>query len=165
MPQVQPSEEIMERKHFDRVTRHIATAGSRRSAVRALAATAVGLAALVGGHQDATEARYQHKKHKRGTSPAPKGLKEVCTPGVDTCSAGLRCDTPTTRHTCSSRVQGSATGVASHREAVAPSVTAAATSTASSTTTTSRTASPIPRGKARETDQFCLPTDRVDRAP
>jgi hypothetical protein len=106
MPQVQPSEEIMERKHFDRVTRHIATAGSRRGAVRALAATAVGLAALVGGHQDATEARHQHKKHKRGTSPAPKGLKEVCTPGVDTCSAGLRCDTPTTRHTCSSRVQG-----------------------------------------------------------
>ncbi len=34
------------------------------------------------------------------------GLFEICEPGVDTCEAGLRCDSPTTRHTCSSTVEG-----------------------------------------------------------
>jgi hypothetical protein len=39
--------------------------------------------------------------------PGPnKGLREICTPGVDICSAPWQCDAPTTRHTCSGTVLG-----------------------------------------------------------
>jgi hypothetical protein len=33
-------------------------------------------------------------------------LRTTCTPGTDTCAAGLQCDRPTDRHTCSSTVAG-----------------------------------------------------------
>ena len=101
----------MDSKKFDRVTTRVATAGSRRGAMRVLAATAFGVAGLVVGHHDETAARHKkHKKHKKpnhtAPAPAPKGLKQTCTPGIDTCSSGLQCGTPTTRHTCSSTVLG-----------------------------------------------------------
>ena len=41
-----------------------------------------------------------------GTS---KGLREVCTPGVDICAAPWQCSAPTTRHTCSGTVFGVST--------------------------------------------------------
>ena len=47
-----------------------------------------------------TEAGHRHKKRK------PKKLHQICSPGKDRCSSGLKCSTPTTRHTCSDTVQG-----------------------------------------------------------
>lgn len=42
--------------------------------------------------------------------PGPnKGLRELCSLGVDTCSAPWICSTPTTRHTCSGTVAGVST--------------------------------------------------------
>ena len=45
------------------------------------------------------------------TSPPPpptpnRSLRQDCMPGLDVCTAGLMCSTPTTRHTCSSTVEG-----------------------------------------------------------
>jgi hypothetical protein len=98
----------METNRFDRITTCFAAASTRRGAVAVLAA--LGLGSLAGLRQDATEARRKHKKHKRGGSSGPtKGLREICTPGVDTCSSGLQCSSPTTRHTCSDTVQGVST--------------------------------------------------------
>ena len=41
-----------------------------------------------------------------GTTGSVRTLREICTPGHDTCSQGLQCGAPTTRHTCSSTVEG-----------------------------------------------------------
>jgi len=38
-----------------------------------------------------------------GTGPV-KALRQMCTPGTDTCASGLQCGAPTNRHTCSSSV-------------------------------------------------------------
>jgi hypothetical protein len=80
-----------------------------------------GLLALFGGGLIAglapalaAEARRKkkHKKHKRrrggggGGGGGNLGLREICDPGQPACQAGLACDTPTTRHTCSSTVEG-----------------------------------------------------------
>jgi hypothetical protein len=70
----------------------------------------IGAGSLSVLHQeDASARRRHHKKHKGhggGPSGPTKDLRQICTPGVDTCSDGLRCDAPTTRHTCSSTVEG-----------------------------------------------------------
>jgi hypothetical protein len=97
----------MEHEKFDRLISRVAESGTRRGALRFLAATALGVGGLSVLHQDETVARRKRKKHKgTGGSSPTKRLSETCTPGQDTCSAGLQCSTPTTRHTCSSTVQG-----------------------------------------------------------
>ena len=51
-----------------------------------------------GGNQDGTGG---------GTGGGPKkSLREICEPQVDVCRGNLQCGTPTTRHTCSSTVDG-----------------------------------------------------------
>ena len=99
----------MENTHFDHFVSRFAEAGTRRGALRFLAAATLGLGSLATVRQEDTEARHKRKKHKGGgggsTGPT-KGLREICTPGVDTCSSGLNCNTPTARHTCSDTVEG-----------------------------------------------------------
>lgn len=97
----------MDNTTFDRLTSHFAAAGTRRGVLRYFAATALGVGSLAALHPGETVARRKHKKHKgTGGSGSSKGLRAICTPGQDTCSNGLQCSTPTTRHTCSSTVQG-----------------------------------------------------------
>lgn len=104
----------MDTTRFDAITSRLAWAQSRRGALRVL-----GLAVLGGGGlgllaQHDGEARRKKKKKNRknqkgggGGTPVPgKALRELCTPGVDTCAAGLQCDAPTTRNSCSSTVEG-----------------------------------------------------------
>ncbi len=83
---------------------------TRRGAVRVLAA-ALGLGGLAVLRPDETGAKRKgkRKKKKNRGGGASKGLRQSCTPGQNACRAGLRCDTPTTRHTCSSTVQGVST--------------------------------------------------------
>jgi hypothetical protein len=93
---------------FDRLTSQFAEADTRRGVLRFFAATALGVGSLAVLHQNETDARRRRKKHKTGSGPT-KGLRETCSAGQDTCSGGLQCSTPTTRHTCSSTVQGVST--------------------------------------------------------
>ena len=89
----------------------LATPGSRRRALGVLSLSAL----LAGGLQaTAPEAgarrRRKHGKkgkkgHKGGGGPVLQ-LRDICTPGESTCASGLQCDSPTTRHTCSSTVEG-----------------------------------------------------------
>jgi hypothetical protein len=103
----QEQEHQMDNTTFDRLTSHFAAAGTRRGVLRYFAATALGVGSLAALHPGETVARRKHKKHKgTGGSGSSKGLRAICTPGQDTCSNGLQCSTPTTRHTCSSTVQG-----------------------------------------------------------
>ncbi len=99
----------MDFARFDRLTSAFAEVSTRRGAVRVLAG-GLGLGGLAILHPDQTGARRKgrRKKKNRGGG-ARKGLRQTCTPGQHTCSAGLTCDTPTTRHTCSSTVQGVST--------------------------------------------------------
>jgi hypothetical protein len=113
----------MEHQRFDRLTTAFASS-TRREALRLFGIAAFGAAALplLGG--EPAEAR-RRKKHKHngggggggtgggggnggggGGGGGGKGLQEICDPNTDTCASGLRCDTPTTRHTCSSTVEG-----------------------------------------------------------
>ena len=100
----------MENTRFDRLTSSLANTEGRRGVLRVIAAVTIGAGSLSVLHQDdASARRRRHKKHKGhggGSSGPTKSLRQICTPGVDTCSDGLRCDTPTTRHTCSSTVEG-----------------------------------------------------------
>jgi len=91
----------MDSQHFDRLTRIVTQAGTRRIALQALAATVVGVSApLLAEHAEAKH-KHHHKKKKKGLP-----LLTLCTPGKDKCKSGLKCDSPTTRHTCSSTVEG-----------------------------------------------------------
>lgn len=101
----------MEGSRFDSLVGRLTEPGSRRSALGAL-----GLLALLAGglHAAAPEAearrRHKHGKHgkkgKKGGGGPTLQLRDICTPGKSTCASGLRCDSPTTRHTCSSTVEG-----------------------------------------------------------
>jgi hypothetical protein len=90
----------MDSQRFDRLTRIVTQAGTRRGALQALAATVVGLSAPLLAEQ--AEAKHKHHKKKKKGLP----LRALCTPGKDKCKSGLKCDSPTTRHTCSSTVEG-----------------------------------------------------------
>ena len=104
----------MESSRFDDLVRQLTVSGTRRRALEAL-----GLSALLAGGLHAapleTEAR-RRRKHKKGKHKKGKGnkggsgptlqLRQLCTPGKSTCASGLQCDSPTTRHTCSSTVEG-----------------------------------------------------------
>src|SRR5262245_5387145 len=100
----------MEIEHFDRLTSNVAS--SRRGVLQFIAAVALGAGGLAVLRQDdaAAKHKHRHKKHKSrgggGPTGPTKGLRQICTPGVDTCSNGLECSSPTTRHTCSSQVEG-----------------------------------------------------------
>lgn len=104
----------MDTQRFDSLTSNFAATSSRRQALRFLAAAAFGAGSLaIARHDDASAKRKGGKKHKRpyqggGSQPAQpgKGLREICIPGQDVCGAGLQCGSPTTRHTCSSTVEG-----------------------------------------------------------
>src|SRR5262245_10450465 len=101
----------MESNRFDRLTSGLTTT-DRRSVLRFVAAAVFGVGSLALVRQDeaAAKRKHRHKKHRSrgggGSSGPTKGLRQVCTPGVDTCSSGLECSSPTTRHTCSSTVEG-----------------------------------------------------------
>jgi hypothetical protein len=107
----------MNSRHFDTIVQSLELS-SRRAVFTALARGALGmlLAGAASGAVSAGGGRRNKKKKKNKEndqtgSPPPsagpsKGLRETCVPGQDTCSAGLQCSTPTTRHTCSSTVQG-----------------------------------------------------------
>lgn len=110
----------MEQQRFDRLTTAFASS-TRRQALRLFGMAAFGAALPLLGNEPA-EARRKHKKHKHhgggggggggggtgggggGGGGDVKGLREICDPGTDTCAQGLRCDSPTTRHTCSSSI-------------------------------------------------------------
>jgi hypothetical protein len=102
----------METTNFDRLTTSFATTSSRRSAVRFLAAAILGAGGLAVLHEEETGARRKTKKHHHGHGGhgeiphAPRALRQTCDPSRDSCSSGLQCSTPTTRHTCSSTVAG-----------------------------------------------------------
>ncbi|MDQ2654177.1 MAG: hypothetical protein M3Z20_14185 [Chloroflexota bacterium] len=106
----------MDGSRFDSLVGRLTAPGSRRRALRAL-----GLSALfAGGLQAAapeTDARRRRKhgkgkkgkkgnKGNKGGGGTPLELRDICTPGKSTCDSGLRCDSPTTRHSCSSTVEG-----------------------------------------------------------
>jgi hypothetical protein len=106
----------MDDQQFDRFAQIVAATQTRRGALRLVLAAAVGAVVPVVATTE-VEAGGGRKKKKKGnrnkggdsdggTSGPEKSLRESCTPGTDTCSGGLQCDTPTTRHTCSSTVAG-----------------------------------------------------------
>jgi hypothetical protein len=89
----------MDSSRFDRLSKVLACGGTRRSALGTLAATALGISApLLAGHE--ADAKRKKKHHKKKGKP----LGAICTPGKDKCKKGLKCDSPTTRHTCDSTV-------------------------------------------------------------
>jgi hypothetical protein len=118
----------MESTRFDQITSTFAQTRTRRSALGLLGMAALGasgLELLVADEGEARRRRKKKNKHKNqgsgtgtgsggGTSGGggnstngnAKGLHDICIPGQDTCSAGLQCGAPTTRHTCSSTVEG-----------------------------------------------------------
>ena len=97
----------MESNRFDRLASSLTNTESRREVLRVLAAVTIGAGNLsVLRQDDAAARRRRHNKHKRGQAGPTRSLRQICTPGTDTCSDGLGCDTPTTRHTCSSTVEG-----------------------------------------------------------
>jgi hypothetical protein len=96
----------MEWHQFDALAARIAWGGTRREVLQrlGLAALGIGSLSLVGSAADARR-RKKHKK-RRGDGGGNLGLFAICDPANDACQAGLKCDSPTTRHTCSSTVEG-----------------------------------------------------------
>lgn len=99
----------MDGSRFDRLVGTLTAPGSRRRALGVLGLSAL----LAGGLQAATpevEARRRRKRRKgkkgKKGGGTPLELRDLCTPGKSTCASGLQCDSPTTRHTCSSTVEG-----------------------------------------------------------
>ena len=103
----------MDGSRFDNLVGRLTESGSRRRALGVL-----GLSALIASGLQAaipeTDARHRRKHRKGKKGKGNKGgdggpqlqLGDICTPGNSTCASGLRCDSPTTRHTCSSTVEG-----------------------------------------------------------
>ncbi len=106
----------METTRFDQIASSFAQTHSRRGAFRLLAASATGASGLtVFGHDESQAKKRRKKKGGKGkggkgsgagTGGSVRGLRQICLPGHDTCSSGLQCGAPTTRHTCSSTVEG-----------------------------------------------------------
>jgi hypothetical protein len=95
----------METRQFDHLVSGLAETGTRRGMLRFLAA-AVGTAAAVPLLAESGEARRKRRRKKKAVAGGGKALREICTPGQTTCAKGLQCGAPTTRHTCSSTVEG-----------------------------------------------------------
>jgi hypothetical protein len=99
----------MEKTRFDEITSTLAATSTRRGALRFLATAAFGLGsiAVLGSEESSARRRGGKKRGKSGRGKgAKKSLREICSPRQDTCSGGLECGAPTTRHTCSSTVEG-----------------------------------------------------------
>ena len=107
----------MDSTRFDALTRILGTGQSAtpsRRAVLALLGSGVAASVMPVVNTEARK-RKKHKKRKKhhrggGGGGGELGLRELCDPAAttaaETCQAGLDCDTPTTRHTCSDTVQG-----------------------------------------------------------
>jgi hypothetical protein len=99
----------MDGTRFDILVGQLAEPGSRRRALAVL-----GLSALLAGGLQAVPAaeagrRRKHRRGKKGNKGGggtPLQLRDICTSGTSTCASGLQCDSPTTRHSCSSTVDG-----------------------------------------------------------
>lgn len=112
----------MDSERFDALTRIVGAGSTRRVFGLGLGLLGVGAAVPLLAPLDAVEAKKGKKKKRKkkkkknnsngpggggtGTPANPKVLRQTCTPGKDTCSAGLQCDVPTTDHRCSSTVEG-----------------------------------------------------------
>ncbi|MFT4037200.1 MAG: hypothetical protein QM692_03390 [Thermomicrobiales bacterium] len=105
----------MDGTQFDDLVSRLAASGTRRRLVGALGLSALVVGGLHATSGDSEAGRGKKKKKKRKnknknqqTTP-PTGpvlaLGSTCSPGVSTCASGLACDTPTTRHSCSSTVE------------------------------------------------------------
>src|SRR5687768_10171670 len=102
----------MDAKRFDALARALTSETTRRRTLGGLLGGTLGLLGWLGREDvgSAKKTKGKKKKKKQQTiSPvaAPlvaKGLREVCTPGQDQCSAGLQCNPPTTRHSCASSI-------------------------------------------------------------
>ena len=94
----------MDGSRFDRLVGTLTEPGSRRRALGVLGLSAL----LAGGLQAATPAADARRRRKRRKAKkrGKLQLRDICTPGKSTCASGLKCDSPTTRHTCSSTVEG-----------------------------------------------------------
>jgi hypothetical protein len=104
---------------FDEITSTLSQTSTRRGALRFLAAAAFGAGSLALLGQDETDARRRGGRKggrgRRGRGGGKSGgsgtvtlksARQICTPGQDTCAGGLQCAAPTTRHSCSSTVEG-----------------------------------------------------------
>jgi hypothetical protein len=104
---------------FDEITSTLAETSTRRGALRFLVAAVFGAGslALVGAQESEARRRRPVRRRPRrpGSPPRPyphveprptKSARQICVVGRDTCSGGLQCGAPTTRHTCSSTVEG-----------------------------------------------------------
>ena len=119
----------MDSQNFDRIASSLAHTHTRRDAMRLLGLAALGASGLGLLSQHDGEARRRRRKKGRkhgsgagggtgggsqngtgggtgiGSGGGPvKALRQICTPGADTCASGLQCGTPTNRHTCGSSV-------------------------------------------------------------
>lgn len=92
----------METKQFDQLVSGLARHGTRRGMLRYLAA-AVGAGVAFPLVVEDGDARRRRRRKKGGGGLA---LREICTPRRSTCAKGLKCSSPTTRHSCSSTVEG-----------------------------------------------------------
>jgi hypothetical protein len=93
----------METRRFDHLVSGLSQTRTRRGALRFLAA-AIGVGAAAPLLAESGDARRRRRKKKGGSGGL--GLQEICTPRRSTCAKGLKCGSPTTRHTCSSTVEG-----------------------------------------------------------
>ncbi|MCA9879659.1 MAG: hypothetical protein KC442_17825 [Thermomicrobiales bacterium] len=102
----------MDASRFDHVVSRLAQAENRRRALGVFGASALLASGLHGDDDDAVAGRKKRKKRKNKNKKKKKDqggtlrLRELCTRGKDSCVAGLRCDSPTTRNSCSSTVDG-----------------------------------------------------------
>jgi hypothetical protein len=98
----------MEHDRFEQITSRFAALANRRITLGLLVGALSGAELLTLG-QDAAARRKKKRRKKKNRGGGSKGLRQSCSPGQHSCSAGLKCDTPTTRQTCSSTVQGVST--------------------------------------------------------
>ena len=104
----------MDATRFDSLARALSgSSAGNRSRRSVLSLVGGGLvAALAPAMVSEAQNRKKHKghKHKGGGGGGELGLREICDPAAstptETCQAGLECDSPTTRHQCSSTVEG-----------------------------------------------------------
>jgi hypothetical protein len=95
----------MQADRLDALARAMTTARSRRGTLGIVLSASLGVL----GVSAAAAGKKPHRKPKKKKSVKPKQLRQPCTRGKDRCAGNLTCDTPTTRHTCSSTVQGAST--------------------------------------------------------
>ncbi|MFN8663495.1 MAG: hypothetical protein U0075_16510 [Thermomicrobiales bacterium] len=100
----------MDGSRFDSLISRLTEPGSRRRALGVLGISALVAGGLEISSPDVEARRRRRKKHRKGNKGGgggtPLQLRDVCVPGQSTCASGLQCDSPTTRHTCSSTVEG-----------------------------------------------------------